>query len=136
MTRILVLDDDEAVRQTLAQVLTEHGYHVDTAADGAEGSRALSTETYDVLFLDMLLDGGRTGLEVLRDLAMVERKRPPPTIILTGFQRELVMGLLDLEPEIAHLMFPHGHPPLILYKPVRTAELINAVVEALKSAES
>ena len=35
--RVLVIDDERAIRQTLAQVLTDEGYDVETAADGVDG---------------------------------------------------------------------------------------------------
>ena len=74
MTRILVLDDDEAVRQTLDDVLTEHGYHVDTAADGAEALRRIA-ELHGrvravVTDLNMPVLGGLELVRVLRKQAV------------------------------------------------------------------
>lgn len=59
-SHILIVDDDPSIRATLAEVLTDEGYHVQTATNGAEGLSAIAESPPDVVLLDMrmpVLDG-------------------------------------------------------------------------------
>ncbi|MDZ7315624.1 MAG: sigma-54 dependent transcriptional regulator [candidate division KSB1 bacterium] len=49
---ILIVDDDEMIRHTYALILTEHGYDVTTAADGADGLEQLQKRDYAIVFVD------------------------------------------------------------------------------------
>ena len=51
-SRILVVDDDDAMRQLSAMVLTASGYQVDTVEDGVAGLEALYRTSYDLLITD------------------------------------------------------------------------------------
>jgi DNA-binding response OmpR family regulator len=58
--RVLVVDDDPNIRETVADCLEDEGYRVVTAADGAQGLAAVERERPDVILLDMrmpVLDG-------------------------------------------------------------------------------
>src|SRR5438105_3952966 len=50
--RILVVEDSLGIRQTLAEVLTRSGYHVDEAEDAAAGWQALQSNRYDLVITD------------------------------------------------------------------------------------
>jgi DNA-binding response OmpR family regulator len=63
--RLLLIDDDELLRTTLARDLERAGFVVDAAADGAAGELLGSTEEYDIVVLDLGLPR-LPGLEVLR----------------------------------------------------------------------
>ncbi|PIQ36368.1 MAG: two-component system response regulator [Lysobacterales bacterium CG17_big_fil_post_rev_8_21_14_2_50_64_11] len=65
--RILVIDDDDAFRSTLARALTRRGYQVDNAADGASGVSAAKTAMPDAIVLDLKL-GQDNGLSLIRSL--------------------------------------------------------------------
>lgn len=52
-THILVIDDDPSIRAVLNDVLTEEGYHVQTAANGAEGLLAIEQSAPALILLDM-----------------------------------------------------------------------------------
>jgi two-component system OmpR family response regulator len=62
--RILVIDDEPAIRQLLSRALTSHGFSVDTAPDAAAGLDLVQRSTYDVVVLDVVMPG-TTGTEVL-----------------------------------------------------------------------
>jgi len=71
--RILVIDDEEHIRETMQFALEAVGYPVDTAADGAEGLEKFgSGEAWDLVLLDQRMPG-MDGLEVLRHM----RERDP-----------------------------------------------------------
>ncbi len=63
--RILVVDDEDNTRKLNAAVLTQAGYEVDTARDGAAGWEALQTGSYDLLITDNSMPKV-TGVEMLR----------------------------------------------------------------------
>ncbi|RSS37127.1 DNA-binding response regulator [Streptomyces sp. WAC08241] len=55
---MLLVEDDELIRESFAQALRRYGYGVDTAADGLEGLETLRTDdTFDLLVLDVMLPG-------------------------------------------------------------------------------
>ncbi len=85
MHRLLVVDDEPAVRDFLRDFFSAHGYEVIEASTGMEGLRRLREERPHLMLLDVLLpDLG--GLSVLR-----EAKRIDPTagvVMLTGLQDE------------------------------------------------
>src|ERR687885_147364 len=62
--RVLVVDDEPAIRQLLSRALTGHGFRVDTAPDGAAGLDMVERSTYDVVVLDVVMPG-TPGTEVL-----------------------------------------------------------------------
>jgi CheY-like chemotaxis protein len=81
MKRILVVDDEPALRELFAEVLTGAGYETATAADGVEALDRLRTEAFDLLLLDIWMPR-MTGLEVLGHLR--EQASPPRVIVTTG----------------------------------------------------
>lgn len=66
--RILVVDDEESIRNLLQRMLTEAGYNVTTAADGQEALDKVSQLKVGVVLLDMKMPG-MLGMEVLQQLA-------------------------------------------------------------------
>jgi two-component system response regulator MprA len=83
--RVLVVDDDEGVRRSLAHVLCRDGYHVSLAADGAQAMEELGRTRPEVIVLDVLIPEPN-GLEICRRL----RRRGDRTPILMLTARDLV----------------------------------------------
>ena len=79
--RVLVIDDERAIRQTLAQVLADEGYDVETSADGLEGLDRLRRERFDLVFLDVWLKD-KDGLAILAELG--ERAATLPVVMISG----------------------------------------------------
>jgi len=67
MKRILIVEDEPWMAQTLAQVLREEGYAVETAGDGRSGFSQATDESFDLLVLDWMLPD-RSGVQILRGL--------------------------------------------------------------------
>jgi two-component system response regulator MprA len=67
IVRILVVDDDRAVRESLRRSLSFNGYTVDLAEDGVEALDAITNERPDALILDVMMPR-MDGLEVCRQL--------------------------------------------------------------------
>ncbi|OGJ84897.1 MAG: hypothetical protein A2248_08910 [Candidatus Raymondbacteria bacterium RIFOXYA2_FULL_49_16] len=67
MAKILVIDDEENIRKTLDEILSDEAHEVVSAGDGNQGLRALKEELPDVVLLDIQLPG-RDGLEILQEI--------------------------------------------------------------------
>ena len=79
--RVLLVEDDKSLRETIAQVLAKAGYGVDEVDDGQIANTALTTGAYNLVILDLGLPN-QDGLEVLRKLRV--RKNQTPVLILTA----------------------------------------------------
>jgi DNA-binding NtrC family response regulator len=79
---IIVIDDDEGIRTSLANILSSRGYAVDTAGDGREALMKYREHDYDLALIDIILPGLK-GTELLK-----ETPRGAPDmlkVIVTGF---------------------------------------------------
>lgn len=81
--RILVVDDEAGIRETLTGVLEDEGYAVDVAESGERCLEMLSSAVYSVLLLDIWLPGidGLETLERIRDADMI---RKPVVVMISG----------------------------------------------------
>lgn len=73
--RILLVEDDESIRESVRHVLLERGYEVITARDGAEGLMRVERDAPDLMILDMIMPR-RSGLTVLERLHRSPLRRP------------------------------------------------------------
>ncbi len=89
---LLVVDDDAAVREALAAVLTLDGYRVSTAADGREGMRTLYSGRPDAVLLDVLMPG-LDGLEVCKRIRSTGDRTPVLMLTARAEVAERVAGL-------------------------------------------
>lgn len=109
MVRILLVDDDEAVRAPLARALVLDGHAVTEASDGAH---ALETFTEDETGFDLLVSDIRMPVMDGIQLALaVAAKRPGfPIILMTGYaeQRERAKELEGLVDDVLIKPFPLG----------------------------
>lgn len=80
--RILIIDDDRAFRVGTRALLTDEGYDVDAAASGDEGLTRLQEERYQLVLLDLKMEG-RSGLSVLEELR--RSGNTVPVVMLTGY---------------------------------------------------
>src|SRR5580704_5419751 len=80
--RILIIDDEHAIRESLDTLLNLEGFAVDAAGDGAAGLDLLARNEYDLLLLDLALPG-QTGIELLPRILEVQPGFP--VIMITAF---------------------------------------------------
>jgi two-component system response regulator MprA len=90
--RLLLVDDDPAVREALALVLDLNGFEVNTAVDGREAIRTLSLDTPDAVILDVLMPG-IDGLEVCRRIRAAGDRTPVLMLTARAEVSERVAGL-------------------------------------------
>src|SRR3954462_11023520 len=80
MSRILIIDDEPAIRTTLSSILQDEGHKTTLCESGEEGLTQFARDEFDVVRLDLWLAGpvGLTGLERLRGAG------PSPVIMISG----------------------------------------------------
>src|SRR5215469_15923641 len=80
--RILIIDDEAAIRESLETLLSLEGYLVEMAASGEEGLDRIEQSSYDLVLLDLALPG-KNGLEILQ---LIRELHPSlPVIMITAF---------------------------------------------------
>jgi CheY-like chemotaxis protein len=115
---ILLVDDDEVLRHTLAAVLEKHGYDVTTAASVPDALKLISAGTYDVLLSDLHMPGKGDGLTVVS--AMRHANPKAVTILLSAFPE------MDAAAQAILLQADQ-----ILVKPMNIPALIEAIEQRL-----
>ncbi len=119
--RILVVDDEEDIRQTMALVLRNEGYCVDLASTGKETIEKTQSTAYNLIILDIRLPDidGVTVLSKIHDTVPKTRK-----IMLTGFpsQQNAITSL-------------NNKADAYLVKPVDVSELLAVIYRELKCQE-
>jgi DNA-binding response OmpR family regulator len=94
--RILVIDDDEAIRKSFLLALEDTGYAVDTAESGEKGIEQHGAMKYDLIFLDLKMPG-LNGVQTLRKIR--EMDKDTPVYIITAFYGEFFQELRIAEEE-------------------------------------
>ncbi len=77
---ILVVDDDERLRDLLGKFLTENGFSVSTASDAADARKKLKSLAFDLIVLDLMMPG-ESGLDFARSLRQTDQT---PILMLTA----------------------------------------------------
>lgn len=80
MTKILVIDDEKSIRNTLKEILEYEKYKVDDAENGIEGLKLVNSKKYDVILLDIKMPG-MDGLEVLEHIM---KNTDTPVVMISG----------------------------------------------------
>ena len=81
MAKILIIDDEKSIRNTLKEILEYEGHEVKDAADGAEGLRIATEEKFDVILCDIKMPK-MDGIEVLEKVN--ELSPDVPFIMISG----------------------------------------------------
>lgn len=116
MARILVIDDQEAVRKLFRAILEDLGHQVEIADNGNTGLEAYHKSPIDLVITDILMPG-KDGLEVIQEL----RQENPDVkiIVITSYMNEYLFKTWELG--ITHS----------LLKPFQIQEVQKVVAEAL-----
>jgi len=80
--RILVIDDEADIRESLELLLTGEGFHVALAARAVEGLEMFSRESYDLVLLDLMMTD-LTGIETLAEIR--KKDATTPVFLLTAY---------------------------------------------------
>jgi DNA-binding NtrC family response regulator len=116
---VLVVDDEEVLRDTMVEILSIGGFHAIGVSGGAAALVELDKHDYDLLISDVMMPK-MNGMELV---AKVHEKKPGlETIVASGHGTEATKDKLDM-------MGVYGY----LEKPVRAADLISIAEKAVKS---
>ena len=93
--KILVMDDDELIRELLEKILTAHGYLVEVAEEGEQAVEIYKCaqaagRAFDALILDLTIPGGIGGRETLKRIRMLNRD--VIAIVCSGYSDDGVMS--------------------------------------------
>jgi len=120
MARILVVDDDAAVRQGIELLLEDAGHQVVGTADGRSGLHAASEQPFDLVIVDIFMPG-MDGLEAIRNFHQVLPR--VPIIAMSGFMFRTASALT---PDFLAMASKLG-AACSLPKPFKPEELLGAV---------
>ena len=118
--RILIADDQPAIRDTIKDILCRCGCLMDTAADGAQAVALLSSQSrYDLVISDIQMPH-KNGYEIYRAAQHLGHK--PPVILMTGF---------GYDPSHSIVRASQEGLAAVLFKPFKIEQLMNHIFAAL-----
>lgn len=121
--KILVIEDDKIVRENIALLLNEEGYHVSSASNGADGIKIARHEFPDLIICDVMMDG-MDGYKVLQTLNDEPETSSIPFIFLTAKVEKADIRLgMDLGADD------------YLFKPFDADDLLKSIENRLKRIE-
>ncbi len=120
MARVLVIDDEGAIRRVMRLQLEGAGHQVREAAGGAEALAALEAESADVLIIDIVMPD-KGGIETLMEV----RRR------FAGLKAIMISGKIDVDQDSFRILARQFGALQILRKPLLREDLLHAVEVAL-----
>ena len=121
--RVLVIDDDLAVRKSFSLTLEDIDCQVDTTETGEEGIDKVSSNEYDLIFLDLKMPG-INGVETL--IRLRDNGHKMPIYIVTAFHEEFMDQL--------RIATDEGYELEIMQKPIESHNLVTVTKAIFESA--
>ena len=90
--RLLIVEDEAAIRSGLVDVFVYHGYEVDTADHGDDGLRKALSGQFDLILLDVMLPGV-DGFEICNRIRQQDRQQPVIMLTAKSSDEDIVQGL-------------------------------------------
>ena len=128
--KLIIIDDDPDYVAGIKAVLVTANYSVDVAYNPKDGFKALQTNRYDLLLLDIMMGRGAEGVALARKIRKDPVLRELPVLIITGL-REQIAFLFPGQPVHPHFV----ETDELLEKPVEPKLLLEKVSALLKLAE-
>jgi DNA-binding response OmpR family regulator len=128
--KLIIIDDDPDYVAGIKSVLETANYSVDVAHNPKDGFKALQTNRYDLLLLDIMMGRGAEGVALARKIRKDPVLRELPVLIITGL-REQIAFLFPGQPVHPHFV----ETDELLEKPVEPKLLLEKVSSLLKLAE-
>ena len=116
--KILIVDDDIEMAETLSDILTELGHHVEIANDGFKAIQKVKTETFDVILMDIQMPG-INGVETYKEIKHIQPKAAA-----------LMMTAYSVEDLVAEALKEGAYG--VWYKPVEITKVIELVEHSQK----
>jgi DNA-binding response OmpR family regulator len=128
--KLIIIDDDPDYVAGIKSVLETANYSVDVCHNPKDGFKALQTNRYDLLLLDIMMGRGAEGVALARKIRKDPKLRDLPVLIITGL-REQIAFLFPGQPVHPHFV----ENDELLEKPVEPKLLLEKVSSLLKLAE-
>ena len=91
---VLIIDDEDEIRESIEILLTSEGLTTNTAANGEEGLRKIEENLYDAVLLDLMLPG-KSGMEVQKDIKRIDPTLPVVIITAIGAVETAVAAIKE-----------------------------------------
>jgi DNA-binding response OmpR family regulator len=121
LKKILVVDDEDSVREIYRREFTTNGYKVVTAADGEEGLLKAGEEHPDIILLDIMLPK-MSGIDVLKALKENELTKKITVLLLTNLGEETII-------KEGFELGADGYLLKVSYTPAQVVEEVRKVLE-------
>jgi CheY-like chemotaxis protein len=127
MAKILIVDDDPDIVESMKVVLEDKGYQVISASSGQEGLKNVEENKPDLIILDIMMETGDKGFDVCRQLKKDQNYKHIPILMLTAIKDKTG---LDFKKEAGDEVWL----PVDAYvdKPLKPQELISKIEVLLK----
>ncbi|NQT15859.1 MAG: response regulator, partial [Planctomycetes bacterium] len=122
--RVLLVDEDHAVRSAAHDLLERYGCVVETAPDGAQAMSMIRNSGYDAVIADIRLPD-MSGYDFLLQLRQAITTEPLPLVLMTGY---------GYDPDHSIVKARQAGLKVVLYKPFRLDQLLNTVERIVTSA--
>ena len=123
--RVLVVDDEPAIRALVAKIVERAGFSVDVAADGQDAVEKVGRNDYAVIVLDLMMPA-MSGYEFVEFLQQRGGKRPSVIVITAAAEASLTR---QLDPTVVHSIVRKPFDINVL------ADLVTAAASAAPAAE-
>ncbi len=120
--KILVVDDEEVIRETVCDVLRSYGCDIESAGDGDVGIELIEKNDFDLVLSDIRMPT-KTGYEVFS--AAKDRNKDCPVILMTGF---------GYDPNHSIVRARREGLAAVLFKPFKVEQLLGEIRTAIRSA--
>jgi CheY-like chemotaxis protein len=127
MPRILLIDDDAAVRSAISLILDQEGHAVIAAEDGQAGLDLARETGFDIAIVDMFMP----GLDGVETIARLRAMRPNLPIIATS--GAVARGQSGASSDVLATAAERG-AAMVIHKPFRPRELLQAIAKCLDAA--
>src|SRR5882724_203863 len=91
---VLIIDDEEEIRESIELLLNSEGMSTDTAGTGEDGLKKIEENLYDLVLLDLMLPG-KSGMEVQKDIKRIDPTLPVIIITAIGALETAVTAIKD-----------------------------------------
>lgn len=129
MNKILIVEDDQFIRDLYEFAFSQENYTVDTAIDGEIAIQKLTTSSYDIILLDIMLPKV-SGMDVLKKIKSTENpSKNTPIVLSTNLSEEkIIKDALELG--------VNGYVLKSETEPTDIVKQVTAILEKTKSATS
>lgn len=90
MSKLLLIEDEDFIRDLYKRQLDLSGFETDTAANGKEGMTLISKNSYDMLLLDIMLPD-TNGLEILKFVKTNSKNKDATVVMLTNLGQDAII---------------------------------------------